>query len=89
MFHPGYEPVSGVIGHRAGDTWEWTLAIVKIVLDSSLSHVSIATSFGRSGLDGSPASRQAWNLDQSVLKSRRSKGFRKDDQYRMLISIGK
>jgi len=62
---------------------------VEIALDSSLSHMSIATSFGRSGLDGSPASRQAWNLDQSVLKSGRFEGFRKDDRHCVLISIGK
>jgi len=62
---------------------------VEIVLDSSLSHVSIATSFGRSGLDGSPASRQVWNLDQSVLKSGRSEGFIKDDRHLVSICVGK
>jgi len=60
----------------------------EIELDSSLTHASVATSFGRSGLDGSSASRQAWNLDQSVLKSRCSGALRKDDQHRLSISTG-
>jgi hypothetical protein len=39
----------------------------EIALDSYLTHAAIATSFGWSGLNGKPAYRQAWNLDQSVL----------------------
>jgi len=53
----------------------------EMALDSSLTHASIATSFGRSGFDGSPDSRLAWNLGQSVLKSGRSGGLRKDDRH--------
>jgi len=61
--------------------------IFEIALDSSLTHASIDTSFGRSGLGGSPDSRQVWNLDQSVLlKSGRSRGLTKD---RYMIGMGK
>jgi hypothetical protein len=57
-----------------------------MALDSSLTHASIATSFGRSGLDESPDSSQVSNLDQSVLlNSGRSRGLRKDDRYRVSI----
>jgi hypothetical protein len=61
----------------------------EIALDRSLTHASIATSFGRSGLDGNPDSRQVWNLDQSVLKPGRSRGLQKDDRYDVSIIIDK
>jgi hypothetical protein len=62
----------------------------EIALDSSVTNASIATSFRRSGLNGTSASRQAWNLDQSVLlKSELSGGFRKDDRHRLSINIDK
>jgi len=35
----------------------------EIAIDRSLTNASIATSFGRSVFDGSPDSRQVWNLD--------------------------
>lgn len=62
----------------------------EIALESSLTHASIAMSFGRLGLDASPASKQACNLGQSVfLKSGRFGGLRKHDRYRISISVGK
>jgi len=60
----------------------------EIALASSLTYASIATSFGRSGLDGGPVSRHAWNLGQPVLKSGRSGGMRKDDGHGVSISVG-
>jgi hypothetical protein len=61
----------------------------EIAVDRSLTYASIATSFGRSGLEGSPVSRQTWNLDQSLfLTSRRSVAFIKGKQYPVSISIG-
>ena len=65
VFHPGYEPAIPVVGQH---TWEWGLSSFEIAFDSSLKDESIAISFGRSGFDGSPAFRLAWNLGQSVLK---------------------
>jgi hypothetical protein len=61
---------------------------IEMALDSLLTHATQATSFDRSGLDGSPTFRLEWNLDQSVLKSGWSSGFRKDDWHHVLISTG-
>ena len=66
-----------------------SVSVFEMALDSSLTHASIVTSFGRSGLEGSPASSQAWNLGQSVLKSGRSGGLRKEERHCVSISIGK
>jgi len=45
-------------------------------LDNSLTHASLATSFRRPGLDGSPLSRWTWNLGKLVRqKSGRSGGM--------------
>jgi len=52
-------------------------------------HTSIATSFGTSRFDSSPASRLAWDLGRSVLKSGQSGGLEKEDQHCVSISIGK
>jgi hypothetical protein len=87
LFHPEYVPVVRPVGQDVGDTWEWNFNAFEIALDSSLTHASIATSFVRSGLDGSPASRQAWNLGQSVLSSERSGGLRKDGRHCVSIHI--
>jgi len=63
--------------------------VFEIALDGFLTPVSIDTSFGRSGLDGYPISKQVWNLVLSVLKSERSRGLGKDDRYRVSIIIDK
>jgi len=66
IFHPEYDSVLGDGSHHA-----WLLGVdsaitFKIALDSSLTHVFTATSLSRFVLDGSPSSRQTWNLAQSV-----------------------
>jgi hypothetical protein len=59
----------------------------EIALNSPLTHASVATSFERSGLDGSPASREAWNLGQSVLIPVVCWN-KKEDRHCVSISIG-
>jgi len=57
-----------------------------IALDFTLTHASIATSFGNSVFDGIRSSRQVLNLDQSVfLKSGWSRGLMKYNRHRVSV----
>ena len=81
--------VMGAVGQHVGDTWEWNLpALWRKRLSVFDTRVG-SPSFGRSGLGGSPVSRQAWNLGQSVLKSGRSGGLRNEDRHCVSINMGK
>jgi len=83
---------TGIGGHRSSRGPRLGFVSVnafEIAVNSSLPQASIATPFGVSGLVGSPASRQAWNLDQSVLlKSGWSGGLRKNYGHRVSVSKG-